>query len=176
MCNTEPFWLTHARKYIGLKEYPGKSHNSKILSWWKAIKCSWFKDDETPWCAGFVGGVLEEMGIDSSHSAAARSYLKWARKLNSPALGAIAVFERGPTQGHVGFVAGMTPNGHPIVVGGNQDNMVSMKAFDAARVLEYRWPYKANYSGANGHPFPEPWDMRPVPVLKGYTDFSKNEA
>lgn len=70
---TEPVWLRIARGYLGQREIVGRKHNPLILRWWQRIRAP-FTDDETPWCAGFVGGVLEEAGIKSSRSAAARSY------------------------------------------------------------------------------------------------------
>jgi uncharacterized protein (TIGR02594 family) len=55
---TDPKWIAKARGYLGLREVAGKQHNPQILAWWKAIGASWYKDDETPWCGAFVGGVL----------------------------------------------------------------------------------------------------------------------
>src|SRR5437868_11136252 len=98
----DPRWLIKARSYIGLKEIKGRKHNPQILQWWTLIRAG-FTDDETPWCAGFVGGVLESVGIKSSRSAAARSYLKWGVKLDEPVPGCIVVLERGAANGHVFF-------------------------------------------------------------------------
>lgn len=135
-------WLEKAKSYIGEKEIPGKLHNLKILGWWKAIK-SVFTDDETPWCAAFVGGVLEECSIRSSRSAAARSYLSWGVKLSGPAVGAVVVFWRGSpsaSSGHVGFIVGKDRFNNLVVLGGNQGNKVCLLSFSEARVLGYRWP------------------------------------
>lgn len=51
----EPKWLVEARRYIGEREIKGPKHNPKILQMWKDIKRGGIKDDETPWCAAFVG-------------------------------------------------------------------------------------------------------------------------
>lgn len=91
---SEPRWLTEARKYIGLKEIKGPQHNPDILQFWRDIKRSGIKDDETPWCAAFAGAVLERSGIRSSRFESAKSYLQWGRELQTPALGCIAVFTR----------------------------------------------------------------------------------
>ena len=56
---TDPVWLTRARAYLGLREIVGPKRNSQIVKWWQAIKAP-FRDDETSWCGGFVGGVLAE--------------------------------------------------------------------------------------------------------------------
>lgn len=141
-------WLDKAKTYLGLSEVPGKKHNSKILEWWQAIHAI-FTDDETPWCAAFVGGVLEECGIKSSRSAAARSYLDWGNKIAGPAVGCVVVFWRkflGSGSGHVGFVVGKDAFGNLLVLGGNQGDKVSILPFNPKRVLDYRWP--------NGQPLP----------------------
>ena len=140
----EPVWLKVARSYLGLREYRGNRHNSKILEWWTKIRMP-FTDDETPWCAGYVGGVLEECGIRSTRSAGARSYLwqNWGRRLKGPAVGAVVVFWRGKksgSKGHVGFVVGRDRRGNLMVLGGNQGNAVTIKPFDTGRVLSYHWP------------------------------------
>ena len=135
----EPIWLTKARSYLGEREIPGPRHNGMILRMWRLIRAP-FTDDETPWCAGFVGGVLEECGIRSSRSAAARSYVKWGVKLPRAVVGAIAVLERGPGFGHVFFVTGVAKDGRLIGIGGNQRDAVTEAAFDAGRVLSLRWP------------------------------------
>lgn len=137
----EPFWMLEARKHVGQREIAGRKHNPLILRWWTLIRAP-FSDDETPWCAGFVGGVLESCKIRSSRSAAARSYLDWGQKLDKAVVGAIVVFSRPGSawSGHVGFVAGVDARGNLMVLGGNQGNMVSIRPFDRSRVLGYRWP------------------------------------
>lgn len=160
----EPIWLTKARTYVGLREIVGRKHNPTILKWWALIRAP-FTDDETPWCAGYVGGVLEEVGIKSSRSAAARSFLKWGTPLKNPAVGAIVIFERGPGFGHVGFVVGKDKAGNLMVNGGNQGNMVSVKPFALGRVLGYRWP--------TGMALPTSYTL---PVLTSDGKLSANEA
>lgn len=137
---TEPRWLVGARKYIGEREIKGRKHNPLILRWWTVIRAP-FTDDETPWCAAFVGGMLEAAGVKSSRSAAARSYMKWGRSLANPALGCIVVFERGPRNGHVGFLVGIDGRtGNLLILGGNQGDAVNIRAFPPSRLLGYRWP------------------------------------
>lgn len=135
-------WLARARRYIGQREIPGSKHNPLILRMWERIKSS-IRDDETPWCAAFVGSMLELCGITSSRSPAARSYQNWGVKIDRPIPGCIVVFWRGSPKsysGHVGFVTGITKSGNLVVLGGNQGDQVSEKAFDRSRVVSYRWP------------------------------------
>lgn len=137
----EPRWLVAARRYVGTKEVRGSKHNPLILKWWQAIRAP-FTDDETPWCAGFVGGCLEEVGIKSSRSASARSYERWGVALNKPAIGCVVVFSR-RGGGHVGFCVGHSKN-TVAVLGGNQRDMVNITNFEkiggSLKVTAYRWP------------------------------------
>lgn len=167
---TQPFWLQRAMTYIGVAEIAGVKHAAKILSWWQMIRSA-FRDDETPWCAAFVGGVLEECGIRSSRSAAARSYTKWGTALTGPAVGAIVTFWRGtPTggSGHVGFVVGKDQAGNLMVLGGNQGNSVCVKPFAQTRVLAYSWPQS----------IAKPYDIGfdKLPVVQSDGRLSTNEA
>lgn len=136
---TEPFWLTRARAYIGQREQAGAANNPRIVRWWTLIGAP-FRDDETPWCSAAVCGILEECGIRSARTPAARGNLPWGIKLSAPALGCIVVFERGPKNGHVAFVAGRDQRGNLMCLGGNQGNMVKISPFPVSRVLGYRWP------------------------------------
>lgn len=135
----DPAWLAEARRHIGTREIKGPRHESKIVGWWKAIRRGGIKDDETPWCAAFVGGCLEAVGLISSRFESARSYLAWGIGLNTPVPGCIVVLERAGG-GHVGFVVGRDARGWLAVLGGNQGDAVTIATFDPARVLAYRWP------------------------------------
>jgi uncharacterized protein (TIGR02594 family) len=164
----EPTWLAEARKHIGQREIAGTRHNPLIVRWWAAISAP-FRDDETPWCAGFVGGCLEAVGIRSSRSAMARSYSRWGLGV-APAVGAIVVFSRPPssTSGHVGFIVGRDQHERLMVLGGNQGDAVNIKPFSLDRVLGYRWP--------PGHPLPKPGNVKDLPVVRSDGSVSTNEA
>lgn len=158
----EPIWLTEARKHIGLSERKGPEHSPEIVQFWKDIKRSGIKDDETPWCAAFVGAMLERCAIRSSRYESAKSYLQWGRGLTKPALGCIAVFSR-DGGGHVGFVVGKDQEGNLLVLGGNQGDAVNIKAFPVSRVNGYRYP--------DGLILPD----YPLPILGG-EEMSSGEA
>jgi uncharacterized protein (TIGR02594 family) len=163
----DPSWLAIARKYLGTKEIPGAGNNPVIIRWWRAIKTT-FNQDSVPWCAGFVGGVLEEAGIRSTRSASARSYAKHGVALSSPAYGCIVVFWRGKPNGpfgHVGFLVGQDKHGNLMILGGNQGDEVNIRPFARSRVVAYRWPGTA--------PKPERFTL---PVLSSDGKVSTNEA
>lgn len=161
---TEPEWLMLARSYIGVQEIKGPHHNAKILDLWKAAKLGGIKNDEIPWCAGFIGGVLELCGIKSTRADSARSYLLWGQKIDAPILGCIVIFERGPSSGHVGFVVGRDASDNLMVLGGNQGDMVKISPFSKTRVIGYRWP-----TG-------EDMDFLSLPLLANDGKLSTNEA
>lgn len=160
---TEPVWLRIARGYLGQREIASAKHNPLILRWWQRIRAP-FTDDERPWCAGFVGGVLEEVGINSSRSAAARSYVNWGLGLAKPAVGCIVVLERGSGHGHMFFLAGRDPRGNLVGLGGTQGDKVSIAPFDPKRVIATVWPKAV--------PVPPPV----LPVLAANGALSTNEA
>jgi len=164
---TDPSWIAKARGYVGLREINGATHNPKILEWWRAIGASWFKDDETPWCGAFVGGVLAEAGITppaKGAGASARAWLEFGVRLSRPAYGCLVVFERAGG-GHVGFVVGKDKAGNLMVLGGNQGDAVNIKPFAAERALGYRWP--------SVYPMEERFNL---PVLASDGRLSQNEA
>lgn len=142
----EPKWLEWARAQIGTKEAAGPSDNPAIVKYFAmaGLHGSPFQDDETPWCAAFVGAALAAVGLSGTRSAAARSYEKWTggKRLEIPVLGAIAVLNRKPPKpglGHVGFVVGADAN-FVSLLGGNQSDMVCINKFNRSRVICFQWP------------------------------------
>jgi uncharacterized protein (TIGR02594 family) len=138
-------WTIEARKYLGLHEVVGSKHDSIILGFWIAAKTPWFKDDETPWCAGFACACLENSGVRSPRSASASSFRDWGQKLNKPAYGCFAFKPRYNSRGkyvggHVTQVVGIDKNGNLLCLGGNQDNMVSIVTYKAKDFTSFTFP------------------------------------
>ncbi|MNZ24096.1 hypothetical protein D3C78_412320 [compost metagenome] len=138
---TEPLWVEKARRLIGVAEIPGPRHSAEVLQMWRDIRRGGIKDDETPWCAAFVGAMLERCGIRSSRFESAKSYAEWGEPVDIEAVpaGAVAVFTR-KGGGHVGFVVGRTPAGDLLILGGNQSNAVNVRVFSPDRLSALRWP------------------------------------
>jgi uncharacterized protein (TIGR02594 family) len=123
----------------GIKEIPGSVNNPKIVQYFADTGNSWVKDDETAWCAAFVGSCLERAHIVSTKSLAARSYLNWGKPTTTPKVGDIVVFQRdnSATEGHVGFF--LRDDGVNIwVFSGNQSNSVDVGTEPKTSVLSYR--------------------------------------
>jgi uncharacterized protein (TIGR02594 family) len=93
------------------------------------------------WCADFMNFVLRKSGGKGTHSRAARSFLKYGKKLDGPRVGAIAImYRKGPNSGHVGIVRGTDGKGNPVIVSGNSGNTVRQSTYPKERVLGYVMP------------------------------------
>lgn len=136
----EPAWVIEARKYIGQKEIKGLKHNPFIVGIWPAIGITWFLDDETPWCGGFLAYVMKRVGLKwPKKPAAALSWGTFGTKLSRPAVGAIAVKTR-KGGGHVTIVVGRDPHGNLLCLGANQNDEVNISAYRPDAFFTFRWP------------------------------------
>ena len=129
-----------ATKEVGTKEIVGPEDNPKIVEWFKQVGHGWVRDDETAWCAAFVGAMLELSGIVSTRGLNARSYVEWGEEVKEPRPGDIVVFWRGSPdswKGHVGFFVSQDRK-HIKVLGGNQANSVSFANYSTASLLSIR--------------------------------------
>ncbi|MBP0484688.1 TIGR02594 family protein [Sagittula salina] len=135
--------LEAAGAHLGLAEWPGAKHNPEVIGFFNAVGHGWVKDDETPWCAAFVGAVLATLGLPHTGKLNARSYLQWGEKVHqSEALpGDVVIFSRGDpngASGHVAFLVRFDGSDRVVVRGGNQGNKVSDASYTVGRVLGYR--------------------------------------
>lgn len=140
----EPVWMREARRLIGVREKVGKGSNPVIMSWAKRVGgwvASYFTDDDIAWCGLFMAHVL---GLTLPREAlpanplGALSYNKFGKQLKEPALGAIMTFTRAGG-GHVGLYVGEDAS-HFHILGGNQNNSVSITRVEKKRLSDIRWP------------------------------------
>ena len=136
-----PLWLKEAFSFLTVKERKGEQTSPIIKAFYAKVGHAAITNDETPWCAAFVGAILERTGIKSTKSLRARSYLKWGAALENNRIGSVAVFKRGknPKAGHVGFVVGEERD-TLLILGGNQNDQVSITQIPKSRLLSIRWP------------------------------------
>ncbi len=136
-----PPWYAIAKQEMGagVQEVPGATHNLRIIEYHQATSLK-ATDDETPWCSSFVNWCMQQVGIEGTKSAAARSWLTWGVTLDQPKEGCVVVIRRGKSswQGHVGFFAGITGK-HILILGGNQGNEVNLSSYSENNLLGYRW-------------------------------------
>ena len=112
-------WMTLAEKQVGVNE---KDHPALIREYHQ-IGGKLKAGGETPWCASFVGWVLEKCGLKGTGSAAAISYAKYGQPIDKSKpipYGAIMVIKFG-TGNHVAFCAGDKGN-RVSMLGGNQSS------------------------------------------------------
>jgi len=139
-----------ASRFIGVKETPGAASNPLVLAMLD-LDAKWPTDDEVSWCSAFVNWIAFLLDLPRSKSLAARSWLAvgTAEELAAAAVGFdVVVLSRGAAPqpgpdvlqapGHVGFFAGMAPDGKVRLLGGNQGDAVTLEAFDPTRVLGVR--------------------------------------
>ena len=130
-----------AESLIGVKEIAGAQHNPKIIEMAAVTGNSWVQDDETPWCAAYVGYCLERANVRCTRSLRARSYETFGKNvpLAKAQRGDVAVFTRGNDgrSGHVGFVWEVG-NGWLDVLGGNQGDQVCIKRFGTKKLITIR--------------------------------------
>jgi len=142
MSTYNPLIMRIAGEHKSLHEWPGAQHNPEVIALYAAVGHEWVQDDETPWCAAFVGAVLAEAGLPHTGKLNARSYLGYGVEvgMRDAKPGDIVVFWRGSRngwQGHVAFLVRFEGD-QVIVRGGNQGNRVSDKHYPLERVLGYR--------------------------------------
>jgi len=137
-------WMAVAEAYRGVSEVKGAKHNPDIVEMFALSGFSGIKDDETPWCAAFVGAVLYLAGVGRRDGVnlAARSFEGYGVGLPEPLYGCIGVKKRAGGkgwQGHVGFVVGANAT-QVFLLGGNQNDKVSIAAFKRSEFTAFRWP------------------------------------
>ena len=133
-------WVAAARAQLGQKEIPGKSHNSRIVDWFKQAGAGWFKDDETPWCGAFAAYCMIVAGQPippKGEAVRAKAWASWGKD-TPPRVGAVAVFGR-EGGGHVGFAVGESAT-NLYILGGNQSNQVTITPIAKSRLIALRWP------------------------------------
>lgn len=138
----ENYFIETTRSLIGMHE----KYDRKILKEFLGIDPT-----RVNWCAAFVNAVLLELDIPGSgdfhdYPLLARSFLNWGAPISKEdiKIGDIVIFPRGTAgwQGHVGFFYGsfIDENGVEYwnILGGNQDNRISIKPYRASKSIGIR--------------------------------------
>jgi uncharacterized protein (TIGR02594 family) len=134
--------LKIALDFHGLQEKPGYQNNKTILDMAKKLKIE-YKADSVPWCGLFMAYVASEAEKDYPNWPLAALNWKGFGMYDdaAPELGDVLVFKR-DGGGHVGlYIAEDATCYH--VLGGNQDNMVSIKRIEKLRLFRARRPIYA---------------------------------
>lgn len=134
-----PKWMLVAEHEIGVREFPGKADNPRIVEYLRATRLSeTLMHDETAHCAAFVCWVLEQSKLPNPHYAAARNFAHYGDAVIQPEFGDILVFTRG-AGGHVAFFV-RDIGADFEVLGANQGNAVCYAHYPKERLLAVRRP------------------------------------
>ncbi len=127
-------WLEVAVKEIGIKEYPGTANNHPRIQAYLAtvngLNAIDESKDETYWCSCFINWCMEQVQINGTDSAWAKSWGNWREAVapKNAQTGDIAVFDRSSAAsggGHVGIFIDADPaTDEVLVLGGNQSDAV----------------------------------------------------
>ncbi len=133
--------INKALSEYGVKEIVGSKDNQRIIKYFNEIGFDGEKlKDETAWCSAFANWVAKTTGYEYSGKLTARSWLRVGESQSTPRLGDVVVLWRESPdswKGHVGFFVKATRH-YVYVLGGNQRNMVCIKAYPKHRVLDYK--------------------------------------
>lgn len=128
---------------LQVREIPGPASNPRISLYYRTMDGGGvdYDDSEISWCSYFANFCFAELGQRGSGKSNARSWETWGRPVvGPPQRGNIVVLWResiSSWKGHVGFFVGYDGDNW-LLIGGNQDDAISIKAFDPARVLAVR--------------------------------------
>lgn len=129
-----------AKAEVGTVEWRD-GDNPKVLGYFRDAGHPQVTNDETAWCAAFVGAMLHRAGMKGTGLLTARSYLNWGVPIDRKDAqeGDIVVLTRGNStwQGHVGFLV-RDDLDTITVLGGNQANAVNRRPYSAKNLLGIR--------------------------------------
>lgn len=162
--NPLPWVIEQGLKLLGTMEIVGRRHNPTIIQWGVDVGLGRvYTNDEIPWCGLYVAIVCQRAKKEIVVNPLwARNWAKFGVKVYEAGLGDVLVFKRG-SGGHVGFYIGENST-HYYVLGGNQNNQVSITKIRKDRTLAIRRPKYNN----------QPKSVRPY-YLNGYAPETTNE-
>lgn len=135
-------WMIEAKRVLGRHEV---RDNGWLRNWLKSDGKTLGDPAQLPWCGDFVETSIRLALPGEPFPGALGQNPYWARNWLglgasiAPTYGAVMVFERGPTSGHVGFAVGQDASSY-FVLGGNQRDSVIVAEIAKGRLLGTRWP------------------------------------
>jgi uncharacterized protein (TIGR02594 family) len=127
-------WMRTALAEVGTREVPGAAANAQILAYFNAANFTTTDDtgEQNAWCASFVTWVMKQNGYTPPRNPfRALAWENFGKKINAPVYGALGIKPRATGGGHISFVVGKSTDGNSLfMLGGNQDNRVSIARYD----------------------------------------------
>jgi uncharacterized protein (TIGR02594 family) len=156
-------WMAIARQQLGLHE---ARDNAALRAFLASDGHALGDPAKLPWCGDFVETCIR-LGLPGEPVPAnpyfARNWLTFG-VYSAAIAGAVVVFERGPSAGHVAFLLGQDATAF-YCLGGNQGDGVIIARIARARALGFRWPTTW------------PAVIAPLPVMTpGQTKLTTNET
>jgi uncharacterized protein (TIGR02594 family) len=138
-----------AQRFIGVKSVNGAASNAQVLAMLQLVTPT-VNDDDVPWCSAFMNYIAWLLRLPRSKNLLARSWLSVGVTvgMDSAEVGfdVVILKRKGPDEpgpenltafGHVGLYAGR--EGDLLwVLGGNQNETVSITTFPVSRLLGIR--------------------------------------
>ena len=125
---------------IGVKEVAGPGDHPRIVEYHGATRAG-RAPDRVAWCSSLLCWVFEQANIDHTGSKSSQSWLRWG--VHSPiGMGAVGII-RNPirrNRGHCGIVVGYDKRWRVILLGGNQRDQVSLRAYPYRKFVGFRMP------------------------------------
>jgi uncharacterized protein (TIGR02594 family) len=142
-------WMRTALGQVGTKEAPGAAANEQILAYFNASNFATTDDtgERNAWCASFVAWVMKQNGYTPPEDAfRALSWESFGKKIGEPVYGALGIKVR-KKGGHIAFVVGKSADGQSLfMLGGNQDDRVSIARYDRSIWRTFVVPDKYDHS------------------------------
>ena len=138
-------WMIEARSLVGTREVLGKNNNPIIMDWARDLD-QWYPGDDLAWCGLFMAHCMKVGSPEEPRNfniLGARAWRAFGKEV-PPSYGCIGVFWREhPTQsyyGHVAFILAEYDD-YFVILGGNQNNSVSISKIAKNRLLVCRAPH-----------------------------------
>lgn len=126
--------------HYGLREIDGKNSNPEIVAMAEELGFDMEDDSTVAWCSLAMNYYAKKCGYEYTGSLAARSWLDMPIRVLKPSLGDVVVLWRGSPdswQGHVGLFINWDAK-YVWMLGGNQNNQISIATYPRDRVLGIR--------------------------------------
>jgi len=138
-----PVWVRVAYSEIGQTAFAGRFENPRIVEYFRSVvRSDQLRDDASDWASAFVEWSLNSAGIKGPKSLWPLAWKNWGREIAHPEPGCVVMFAFSSVQ-HVAFY--LEDDGDYIkVLGGDQNNSVSIERYPKRAVVGYRMPPEDN--------------------------------
>lgn len=139
---------------VGTWEWAGAEHNPKVLAYYDDAGFPEIGNDEVPWCAAALNAWAARVGLPTTGSLLAQSFLRgWGRPVSwsEAREGDVMIWKRGSKswQGHVNILVRKEGVATAHCIGGNQGDQVNVKPYQVGdSLLGIRRPVRERKSVA----------------------------